>query len=118
MELAAARAGRGADRIFDKKTAWSRAWKSKPLHTLRKEFGSVVCDLHGIYAASLALGHAHIGITARYYLDKKGRTTVGMGHLLMTAWCTSPGCFEINFVRAYAGGHRIRPPEQDPPAFP
>ena len=51
-------------------------------HTLRKEFGSVVCDRHGIYAASLALGHANIGITARYYLDKKGRTTVGLGHLL------------------------------------
>jgi hypothetical protein len=56
--------------------------KTKPLHTLRKEFGSVVCDLHGIYAASLSLGHANIGITARYYLDKKGRTTVGLGHLL------------------------------------
>jgi integrase len=59
--------------------------KTKPLHTLRKEFGSVVCDLHGIYAASLALGHANIGITARYYLDKKGRTTVGLGHLLPAA---------------------------------
>ena len=57
----------------------------KPLHTLRKEFGSVVCDRHGIYAASLALGHANIGITARYYLDKKGRTTVGLGHLLTAA---------------------------------
>jgi hypothetical protein len=45
-----------------------------------KEFGSMVCDLHGIYAASLALGHANIGISARYYLDKKGRTTVGLGH--------------------------------------
>jgi integrase len=55
--------------------------KTKPLHTLRKEFGSVVCDLHGIYAASLALGHANIGITARYYLDNEGRTTVGLGRL-------------------------------------
>jgi hypothetical protein len=59
--------------------------KTKPLHTLRKEFGSVVCDLHGIYAASLALGHTNIGFTARYYLDKKGRTTVGLGHLLTAA---------------------------------
>jgi integrase len=60
----------------------SKGVTKKPLHTLRKEFGSVVCDHHGIYAASLALGHANIGITARYYLDKKRRTTVGLGHLL------------------------------------
>jgi hypothetical protein len=29
----------------------------------------------------LFLGHANIGITARHYLDKKGRTTVGLGLL-------------------------------------
>jgi integrase len=65
-------------------SAWlkEKGLKTKPLHTLRKEFGSVVCDRHGIYAASLSLGHANIGITARYYLDKKGRATVGLGHLL------------------------------------
>jgi integrase len=60
----------------------SKALEKKPLHTLRKEFGSVVCERHGIYSASLSLGHANIGITARYYLDKKSRATVGLGHLL------------------------------------
>lgn len=34
----------------------------KPLHTLRKEFGSRICDQFGIYAASRALRHADIGI--------------------------------------------------------
>ena len=38
-----------------------------------------------IRAASLALGHANIGLTARRYLDNKGRTTVGLGHLLPAA---------------------------------
>jgi integrase len=73
-------------------TNWlkSKGILKKPLHTLRKEFGSVVCDRHGIYAASLALGHANIGITARYYLDKKGRTTVGLGHLLTAAQTVVP----------------------------
>jgi hypothetical protein len=28
---------------------------SKPLHTLRKEFGSEICAVHGIHAASRAL---------------------------------------------------------------
>jgi integrase len=70
--------------VINELLSWLKAKgiSKKPLHTLRKEFGSVVCDLHGIYAASLALGHANIGITARYYLDKKGKTTVGLGHLL------------------------------------
>ena len=73
--------------VIEELTNWlkGKGITKKPIHTLRKEFGSVVCDLHGIYAASLALGHANIGITARYYLDKKGRTTVGLGHLLTAA---------------------------------
>lgn len=54
----------------------------KPLHTLRKEFGSQVCAKHGIYAASTALRHADIAITSQHYLDKKRRVTVGLGSLL------------------------------------
>ena len=38
--------------------------KTKPLHTFRKEFGSLVCDRHGIYAASRALRHASVVVTA------------------------------------------------------
>jgi hypothetical protein len=54
----------------------------KPLHTLRKEFGSQICDRHGIYAASRALRHADIKVTAGFYLDKRSIATTGLGALL------------------------------------
>jgi integrase len=55
---------------------------AKPLHTLRKEFGSQMCAKHGIYLASRALRHADIAITSKHYLDRKRRVTVGLGRLL------------------------------------
>ena len=75
-------------RDFEALTEWLRQKGvpgNKPLHTLRKEFGSQVCAKHGIYLASHALRHADIAITAQHYLDKKRRVTVGMGHLLSTS---------------------------------
>ncbi len=54
----------------------------KPLHELRKEFGSQVCAKYGIFAASRMLRHADIAITAQHYLDQKERVTIGMGNLL------------------------------------
>jgi len=55
---------------------------NKPLHDLRKEYGSQVCDQHGIYAASHALRHGDIAITSQHYLDKRRKVTVGLGHLV------------------------------------
>jgi len=55
----------------------------KPLHEMRKEFGSQLCAKYGIYAASRALRHADIAITAQHYVDQKARVTFGMGNLLM-----------------------------------
>jgi integrase len=55
---------------------------AKPIHTLRKEFGSLVAQKFGIYAASAALRHAEIGITSKHYVSKKQQTAVGLGHLL------------------------------------
>ena len=55
---------------------------NRPLHTLRKEYGSQVCARHGIYAASHALRHADIAITSQHYLDKRQRATVGLGGFL------------------------------------
>ena len=75
-------------RHFEALTAWLRAKAvpgNKPLHTLRKEFGSQICKKYGIYLASQALRHADIAITSQHYLDKKRRVTVGMGHLLSTS---------------------------------
>jgi len=72
-------------REFEELTKWLRAHgvtSNRPLHTLRKEYGSQICAKHGIYAASHALRHADIAITSQHYLDRRRRATVGMGHLL------------------------------------
>jgi hypothetical protein len=70
---------------FSRLLSWLRdhgVHAKKPLHTLRKEFGSMLCQTHGIYAASRGLRHADIKITAGYYTDSRARATVGLGHLL------------------------------------
>jgi integrase len=56
-----------------------------PIHALRKEFGSLVNQLHGIHAASSALRHADIAITSKHYVAKKSRTAVGLGVLIAPA---------------------------------
>jgi integrase len=55
---------------------------AKPLHVLRKEFGSLICQKFGIFAASKALRHANIEITAAHYVDKRERVSVGLGAVL------------------------------------
>jgi len=73
------------NKVFKSLFAWLRSKgvsSANPLHTLRKEFGSRINDVHGIYAASRALRHADIAITSQHYLDKKSRAAVGLGHLL------------------------------------
>jgi integrase len=72
---------------FDALISWLRSkgvTAVKPLHELRKEFGSQLCAKYGIYAASRMLRHADIAITAQHYLDQKERVTFGMGNLLAT----------------------------------
>jgi integrase len=79
---------------FEKLIAWLRknGVRSKtPLHSLRKEFGSQICDREGIYAASRALRHANIAVTAGHYLDKKKRVVSGLGHLLKGSKVTTSG---------------------------
>jgi integrase len=75
-----------AKKHFDALLVWLRSkgvTGPKPLHELRKEFGSQICAKHGIYAASRMLRHGGISITAEHYLDQKGRVTLGMGNLLV-----------------------------------
>jgi integrase len=72
-------------RLFEALIKWLRdhgVTGNKPLHTLRKEFGSQICAKHGIYAASHALRHADIAITSQHYLDKRKSATAGLGYLL------------------------------------
>ena len=53
-----------------------------PLHSLRKEFGSIVCQKAGVYVASRLLRHANIAMTASVYTDDRGRVTSGLGSAL------------------------------------
>jgi integrase len=48
---------------------------SKPLHTLRKEIGSIIASEHGIFEASRYLRHSDIRITSAIYADKKKTVT-------------------------------------------
>jgi hypothetical protein len=72
--------------VFEKLIAWLRekrvAGSNPPLRALRKEFGSQINAKHGLYAASRALRHGNIEVTAGVYLDKRKRAAIGMGHLL------------------------------------
>jgi len=56
-----------------------------PLHTLRKECGSLTCKKWGLFAASKRLRHASIGVTAMYYVSERRRTPTGLGALLPKA---------------------------------
>ena len=46
-----------------------------PLHTLRKEFGSVIHATHGLLAASEQLRHGNVNVTARHYVENRRRST-------------------------------------------
>jgi integrase len=70
---------------FDRLNGWLRANgvdTHKPLHTLRKEAGSLIATQSGIHAASRFLRHADIQVTAMHYADHKERLSVGIGAFL------------------------------------
>jgi hypothetical protein len=65
--------------------AWLRSKNvvsRKPLHTLRKEFGSQIHARYGLLAASEALRHGGIAVTARHYVENRNHSVLGFGHLL------------------------------------
>ena len=69
------------DATFSRLCNWLRnngVDDEKPIHTMRKEIGSIITDKEGIYAASKYLRHSDIGITARIYADKKKRVVAGL----------------------------------------
>lgn len=64
--------------VFKQALEWLRAKgveTTKPLHTLRKEIGSVIASEHGIFEASRYLRHSDIRITSAIYADKKKTVT-------------------------------------------
>ena len=73
------------DCTFKKLLNWLRSkgvTARNPLHTLRKEFGSLINQKFGIYAASAALRHSNIGITRDAYVDKKERTAINLFEMI------------------------------------
>ncbi|MFZ4764336.1 MAG: hypothetical protein ACOYMN_05235 [Roseimicrobium sp.] len=67
----------------------------RPIHTLRKEIGSVIASRDGIFAASRYLRHSNISITSKLYADSKTPVCAGLGSLL----AHSPGnVIEAAFV--------------------
>jgi integrase len=66
------------NRVFLRLNKWLRSQgveSSKPLHTLRKEIGSIIASEHGIFEASRYLRHSGIQITSAFYVDKKKTVT-------------------------------------------
>ncbi len=71
--------------VFARVTAWLRKQGikgNKPLHTLRKEFGSIICASADIHAASRQLRHTNLSTTAAYYLDHRKRVSVPLATLM------------------------------------
>lgn len=69
---------------FERLNTWLRlqgVTEQKPLHTLRKEFGTLINAAHGIHAASKALRHADITLTNNFYTDSRIRVRPGLGQL-------------------------------------
>jgi integrase len=71
--------------IFEQINVWLRKYGingDKPLHTLRKEYGSLLTRSYGIHAASRALRHADLRTTSEHYSDSTARVTPGIGRLV------------------------------------
>jgi integrase len=71
--------------IFRRLSAWLQEHgikSAKPIHQLRKAFGSAICERAGIHQASRSLRHSDIRVTSQVHVDSKSRVSVGLGHLL------------------------------------
>ena len=82
-----------ATKEFEELNVWLRSkgvTGRAPLHILRKEFGSLMTEKFGIYAASRALRHSRLEVTSAYYTDSKSRKTLGLGKLLDDSAKTGP----------------------------
>ena len=65
-----------AEKTFMRLVKWLRKHgitSQKPIHTLRKEFGSYICEHADILAASRQLRHGSLAVTSAYYLENRKR---------------------------------------------
>jgi integrase len=73
-----------AENVYTRVYDWLRSkgvQSRSPLHTLRKEFGSVINHHFGLYAAMTALRHSNIGTTSSYYTDNKRIIAMPVGNI-------------------------------------
>lgn len=75
-----------ADKTFKKALSWLRTefgiTDLRPIHAMRKEFGSVVASEGDIHQAQRQLRHAQISTTEQFYADGRKRATVAVGAML------------------------------------
>jgi len=82
-----------AQETFEHTTKWLRdhgVKTDKPLHTLRKEFGSIICESADIHTASRQLRHSDLATTAAFYTDHRRRATVPVGRFLTSTAPAQP----------------------------
>jgi integrase len=73
---------------FEPLLAWLRAkglQGNKPLHALRKLYGSLLNDLGGIHAASAGLRHTNLRTASEFYADRSVKLTPGLGSVISGA---------------------------------
>jgi integrase len=72
------------EQVFERLTVWLREHgirSAKPIHELRKAFGSLICQKAGLHQASVSLRHCDIRTTSAVYVDSRSRIAAGLGHL-------------------------------------
>jgi integrase len=70
------------EEVFQATLGWLRSkgiTGDRPLHTLRKCYGSVLAERHGLHAASIGLRHSSVATTAAYYADSRVKLTPNFG---------------------------------------
>jgi integrase len=55
---------------------------NKPLHALRKEFGSIVCQTADLLTASKQLRHSSLAVTASVYVESRRKASPNIGAML------------------------------------
>jgi integrase len=73
---------------------------NKPIHQLRKLYGSALADLHGIHAASSGLRHADLRTTSEFYADRTVKVTTGLGAAVLGA----PSVLPLTSVKSPRAG--------------
>jgi hypothetical protein len=72
--------------VFDRVTAWLKQHgvsARKPVHALRKEYGSLINAKYDLVTAKELLRHSSVAITAAHYVENRKRGTTGLGAVLV-----------------------------------